>query len=422
MRRHWKTDSNRVCWETAGGVDRLESSGSPPLDTGKLIQANLTGCSRKTIIPKEITLNLWGAPMNKYSIILLLWVIAIAGCGSSDRSQSSSSPDGGAAPEFVLAWSEYPSWSVFGVAEEVGLIDGSSGGLGDLEKKWNVDIVLKGVDYDTCIQLYGSNAADAVCITNMDILGPAADRASVAILPTSTSVGADACIAVGIEDLEQLKGKTTRGLERSVSQYAFERILSKRGLDPKEFPFVNMDPGAAATAMQTGDSSVESIMVWNPFVMETLNKVEGSRRLFDSSEIPQEIIDMVVVGKESLEREGGARFARCILEAFYAINDRMADPSTSDETLVAIGAKFSNLQLEDMKQVVEQTRFYKTPAEGLSLMKNDQFRQVTMPAVADFCVSQEMFTESPSIGFDSGEAQLEFDSSYLQALVDGIDP
>jgi len=98
--------------------------------------------------------------------------------------------------------------------------------------------------------MYGSNTADAVCITNMDTLGPATDRASVAILPTSTSVGADACIAVGVNDLNGLKGKTTRGLERSVSQYAFERILIKKGLNPKDFPFSNMDPGAAASALK----------------------------------------------------------------------------------------------------------------------------------------------------------------------------
>jgi ABC-type nitrate/sulfonate/bicarbonate transport system substrate-binding protein len=360
--------------------------------------------------------------MNKHAICWIWGSIAIVGLGLGCRSDSGGSSRAGGNPQFTLAWSEYPSWSVFGVAEEIGLIDGAAGRMGELEKKWNVDIVLKGVDYDTCIQLYGSNAADAVCITNMDILGPAADRPGVAILPTSTSVGADACVTVGISSLEELKGKTTRGLERSVSQYAFERILTNRGLDPKDYPFVNMDPGAAATAMQTGDSNVQSIMVWNPFVMETLNKVSGSQRLFDSSEIPEEIIDMVVVSKDALARDGGSRFARCILEAFYAINERMADSSTADETLVAIGAKFSNLQLEDMKQVVQQTRFYKTPAEGLELLRSDKFRQVTMPAVADFCEKQEMFQVRPTVGFDSGDTQLNFDSSHLQSLLDGNDP
>lgn len=366
----------------------------------------------------------WGTQKMKAIQFLLLaaFVISVSGCSSSSQSGSNANSVSFSAPSFTLAWSEYPSWSVFGVAEEVGLLDGAAGELGELEKRWSVDVVLKGVDYDTCIQLYGSSAADAVCITNMDILGPSMDRASVAILPTSTSVGADACITVGIASLEELKGKTTRGLERSVSQYAFERILAKRGLEPNDYPFTNMDPGAAATAMQTGDTEVQSIMVWNPFVMETLRKVSGSKRLLDSAEIPEEIIDMVVVGKDSLSKEGGTRFARCILDTFYAINQRMADPKTADETLVAIGAKFSNLALEDMKQVVEQTRFYKSPDDALKLMKGEQFRNTTMPAVAAFCKAQEMITSEPSIGFDAAGAQLNFDTSYLQGFIDGVDP
>ena len=107
---------------------------------------------------------------------------------------------------------------------------------------------------------------------------------------------------------------------------------------------------------------------------------------------------------------------------FLAINVRLANPKTSDETLVAIGAKFSNLGLEDMKQVVEQTQFYKTPEEALKLLSGENFRSATMPAVAAFCSAQEMITGKPSIGFDSGDAQLNFDSSHLRSFIDGIDP
>ena len=52
---------------------------------------------------------------------------------------------------FTLAWSEYPSWSVFGVADEAGLIDKDEGKKGTLEEKWGVDIVLKQLDYEPCL-------------------------------------------------------------------------------------------------------------------------------------------------------------------------------------------------------------------------------------------------------------------------------
>ena len=99
-----------------------------------------------------------------------------------------------APPSFSLAWSEYPSWSVFGVANELKLIDGAQGKQGPIEKKWNVDIVLKEAEYDPCLTMYGAAQCDAVCITTLDALNPSLSRPSVVILPTSTSYGADALI------------------------------------------------------------------------------------------------------------------------------------------------------------------------------------------------------------------------------------
>ena len=99
-----------------------------------------------------------------------------------------------AAPSFSLAWSEYPSWSVFGVANELKLIDAAEGKQGPIEKKWNVDIVLKEAEYDPCLTMYGAAQCDAVCITTLDALNPSLSRPSVVILPTSTSYGADALI------------------------------------------------------------------------------------------------------------------------------------------------------------------------------------------------------------------------------------
>ena len=324
---------------------------------------------------------------------------------------------------FSLAWSEYPSWSVFGVAGELGMIDKDAGKLGEFEKKWNVDIVLKQADYDPCIQLYGAGTVDAVCITNMDVLGPADKRASVAILPTSTSKGADACIAVGgIDSIEGLKGVTTYGLEKTVSQYCFERCLELKGVSVADYPFSNMDPALAAQAIQAGDEKVRSIIVWNPFVMQTLKKKSDAKIIFDSASIPEEIIDMVVVSKDSLAKPGGKNFAMAILDVYYAINARMADPKTADETLVAIGAKFSQLELEEMKTVVQQTSFYASADAALALLESDKFQKETMPAVAAFCESHGIIDKKPSVGYSDAASQVNIDLDYLKKYRDGLTP
>jgi hypothetical protein len=350
----------------------------------------------------------------------LVTLISLGCTPKKDATTGGTSSSG--APQFSLAWSEYPSWSVFGVADGEGLIDKDAGQQGELEKKWNVDVVLNQADYDGCITQYVTSTTDAVCITNMDILAPSVGRHSVAIMPTSTSVGADACIVVGINDIEGLKGQKTFGLEKSVSQYCFERVLEMKGFKPADFPFENKDPGVAASGIQTGQADFKSIMVWNPFVLQTLRKRADAKVLFDSSSIPEEIIDMVVVAKDSLGKPGGKRFAYCIAETFYRVSKLMEDPAKSDATLVALGAKFGGSPLEDMKQIVEQTRFYKSPETALTLFEGDKFRKETMPAVADFCLSHGICDQKPTFSFASGDSQLTFDGQFLTGLRDGVDP
>ncbi|MBM3238373.1 hypothetical protein FJZ31_18940 [Candidatus Poribacteria bacterium] len=324
------------------------------------------------------------------------------------------------APSFSLAWSEYPSWSTFGVANELKMIDGQKGKLGPIEEKWKVDIILKEADYDSCIAMYGSLGADAVCITNMDALRPSLTRQSVAVLPTSTSYGADACIVVGINNVKELRGVKVYGLSKSVSEYCFVRNLEQLGEKESDHKFTNMDPAAAALAMQQQQTGFNAIMVWNPFVLETLNKRKDAKVLFDSTTIPNEIIDMVVIAQESLDKPGGNQFACAVIDTFYAINRRLEDPKTADDTLIALGEKFSHLDLQSMRKVVRQTLFYKTPKDALKLFTGEELPEI-MKLVIEFCVSHDITPEKPTTGYGTKEkfpdVKFRFDPSYIKELM-----
>ena len=360
----------------------------------------------------------------KTSKSLVIFAVAISLLAAAcDSDTSPPQTTGGAsaaeaAPAFSLAWSEYPSWSVFGVAELKGIINGKAGQLGTVEKTHGVDIVLNQLDYDPCLTAYASREVDAVCITNMDALIPAEEIPSVAILPTSTSIGADACIVVGIDSVDQLKGVDVYGLEKTVSEYCFVRNLQKLGFDPADFKFTNKDPGAAALAMQIKDSGTRAIMVWNPFVLQTLKLRPEAKVLFDSSAIPGEIIDMVVVSQAALDRPGGDKFARAVIDAFYQVNDAIAQPDTSSDTLVALGAKFSNLGLDEMKEVVKQTVFYKTPTEALALFEGSDVQSV-MQTVVGFCVDRQVVSYQPNVAYGADQAagqHVRFDPTYIKAI------
>lgn len=344
-----------------------------------------------------------------------LGLMMIAGCGRGD----SGSGGGGsqqAVPSFSLAWSEYPSWSVFGVAHAKHLIHKDQGQLGPIEKKWGVDIVLRQLDYDNCLKQYGNGDVDAVCITNMDVLSPSLGRSSVAVVPTSTSDGADACIVVGIDDVDQLRDHKVYGLGSSVSEYCFVRNLQLLNKKESDYQFTDKLPEDAAVAMQTDPKNTQAIMVWNPFVLQTLRKVDGSKRLFDSSTIPGEIVDMLVVAKSSLEKPGGDKFACAAIDTFYQISNLIEDPATRDETLLALAAKFApELTVQDMNVIVSETKFYKTPDAGITLFTGPDFPEI-MKTVMAFSTSHGMVQTPPKIVYGTGDADLRFDPTYMQRV------
>lgn len=346
--------------------------------------------------------------------VTLATVLFLVGCGSNTPKQLDSTKK---LPVFTIATSEYPSWSTLMVAGKAGLVNPKEGGKhSPLEEKHGVDVVILVKDYDPCLTLYGSNSVDAVCITNIDVLNPALSRPSTAICPTSTSVGADKVIAVGLNNIDDLKKVKVMGLEKSVSEYVFVRGIQKQGRKLDDFLFVNMDPSPAATALQTGDSQIKAICVWNPFALQTLRTNKKSKTIFDSSVIPEEVIDMIVVANDSLKKEGGENFATCLCEIYYKINEQLnsTDTKVADATLTALGEDFSNLPLADMRICVKETRFYDTSAKGIEIFTKPEFRK-TMETVVRTCKSIGILADkTPTIGYGDASKQLNFETKYMR--------
>ena len=216
-----------------------------------------------------------------------------------------------------------------------------------------------------------------------------------------------------------------------MSEYCFVRNLELLGEKEKDYKFTNMDPGAAATAMQQKQAGYNAIVVWNPMLLETLNKRKDAKVLFDSSKIPGEIIDMVVVSQKTLDQPGGANFAKAIAETYYEVCKKMENPETRDATLLALGEKFSHLDIKSMQKVVQQTKFYKTPKMGLDLftggksfpgdeVKDQPKIQDIMKKVVEFCVSHEITPSDPGVGYgtkaDAPKARLRLDPSFIKEI------
>ncbi len=353
--------------------------------------------------------------MKLFSALCVL-AITIAGCSKADVPGDASSTAPPAPPTFSLATSEYPSWSVFTVAAKAGLINGEKGGKpGEYEEKWNVDIVLEVKEYDPCLVMYGQGVVDAVCMTNTDALNPAMQRNTVGILPTSTSAGADKVITVGINSVEELKGQKVYGLAKSVSEYAFIRCLEKQGLNPADYKFENLEPSAAATALQTGSNNVKAICVWNPFAMQTLRTNSSAKDLFNTALIKGEIVDGVYVAAESLKRDGGDRFACCICDIYYMVSKMLQDPNRGEQTRAALGEDFAHLSASDMVTILVETEFYGTPQAGIDWYSSSEFHKIMTDTVVPTCEKMgSLASGKPKVGFGDPEAQLNYDTQYMK--------
>lgn len=350
--------------------------------------------------------------------LCLMVALFVAGCSKSNgpaevsNSGAINTPALQKIPTFSLTTSEYPSFSVFAHAVATGLINPEKGELGDLEKKWGVDLVAPNmvVSYDECIKQYGNLTCDASCITNMDILNPALSRPTTVLCTLSTSAGADQALSTKYASLKEAAGKEIMGLPQSVSEYMLARAAEHEGLNPDDFKLTNMGPQEAASAMVTG--SKDTIVVWEPDAMNTLKKNKSAKIIASSAVMPGEIIDMLVMGNDSLTKPGGAAFANMLVDTYYTVNRRLNDPKTKEETLVGLGEKFCTLTGPEMADVLTRCQFYGTPERALEIYDSKYITE-KMNKVVGFCVHRAIVPSAPSFGVNKSDARLNFDTQFI---------
>ena len=105
----------------------------------------------------------------------------------------------------------------------------------------------------------------------------------------------------------------------------------------KQVRLINTSDSDIATAFLS-DTSASATVTWKPLVSQIV-KQKGITSLFNSSQIPGEILDLTVVRTEVLNRPDGSgqRFAKALAGAWYEMMARMSAPGPeADKVLTAI--------------------------------------------------------------------------------------
>jgi NitT/TauT family transport system substrate-binding protein len=126
------------------------------------------------------------------------------------------------------------------------------------------------------------------------------------------SAGADAILArPSIRSLGELRGKRIAVDEQEVSIYLLHRALQEGGLTLRDVELVRAPLEELAGAYRRGE--VDAVVTFEPTTTQVLRA--GAQRLFDSSRISGEILDVMVVHGRVLEEQPGR--LRTLLEGWF---------------------------------------------------------------------------------------------------------
>ncbi|TNC79640.1 MAG: lipid kinase [Oleiphilus sp.] len=326
-----------------------------------------------------------------------------------------------AADRFKICWSIYVGWMPWAYGDQEGIVE-------KWADKYGIEIdVVQINDYIESINQYSAGEFDACTMTNMDALTiPAAGGLdSTALVVGDFSNGNDGVVLKGKDTLADIKGQRVNLVELSVSHYLLARGLETVGLTEKDITVVNTSDADMVAVYGTDD--VTAVATWNPLLSE-ITSMPKSSKVFDSSQIPGEIIDLLVINTETLKQN--PKLGKALVGAWYEIMANMSGSDDSAKKAKTYMATASGTDLAGYEAQLDSTEMFYKPSQALALT-NSETLVTTMKNVANFSFKHGLLGDgAPDAGFigiempagtfgDSNNIKFRFDPSYMQMAADG---
>lgn len=323
--------------------------------------------------------------------------------------------------KFRVAWTIYVGWMPWEYGASQGIVS-------KWAKKYGIEIdVVQINDYVESINQYTSGSFDGCVMTNMDALTiPAASGVdSSALIVGDFSNGNDAIVLKNKKSLKDIKGQRVNLVELSVSHYLLARGLSTVGLSEKDITVVNTSDADMVGVYTTKD--VTAVTTWNPLLSEILN-MPKSHKVYDSSQIPGEIIDLMVVNTKTLK--ANPKLGKALTGAWYEIMATMSGRNKKAKSARSHMAKASGTDLKGYDAQLRSTKMFYKPAAAVKFTKSKALKN-TMEKVATFSYDHGLLGEgAPDAKFigietptgvfgNKGNIKLRFIPDYMQMAADG---
>lgn len=323
--------------------------------------------------------------------------------------------------KFSVCWSIYVGWMPWDYGAEKGIV-----------KKWadkySIEIDLVQInDYIESINQYTAGQFDGCTMTNMDALTiPAAGGVdSTVLIVGDFSNGNDGVVLKGKESLKDIKGQRVNLVELSVSHYLLARGLESVGMAEKDVSVVNTSDADMVAAFSTDD--VTAVVTWNPLLSE-IDSLPNAIKVYDSSQIPGEIIDLMVVNTDTLAKN--PKFGKALAGAWYEIMELMSAEGKKGEAVRAFMGEASGTDLQGYEAQLASTKMFYKPSDAVTFVKSDKLK-TTMKYVAEFSFDHGLLGEGAAdagfIGVETpsgvygnkSNIKLRFDPAYMAMAADG---
>jgi NitT/TauT family transport system substrate-binding protein len=324
--------------------------------------------------------------------------------------------------DFTIGWSIYAGWMPWPYAQKAGIV-----------KKWADKYGLKinfaqVNDYVESVNQFNAGKLDGVTVTNMDALTiPAAGgKDTSAIILGDYSNGNDGIVLKNASSMADIKGRTVYLVELSVSHYLLARALSSVGLQLSDVKTVNTSDADIVGAF--ANPAATAAVTWNPQLTE-LAKMPNAKLVFDSHQVPAEILDLLAVDTATLK--ANPNLGKALTGIWYETIGLMQRKDAAGAAARAEMAKMAGSTAQAFDAQLATTHLYGTPQDAVAAMTSPSLGD-TMIKVRDFSFAKGLFgsgaksADAVGIGLPGGKTlgdttnvKLRFDPGYMEQAAAG---
>ncbi len=261
-----------------------------------------------------------------YKVASFILMLLLMACSGPDANQP-----------LKIGTNVWPGYEPLYLARELGYFDANKVQLVEFTSASQV------------IRAFQNNLVDAAALTLDEVIGLLAAGEEISIiLVTDVSDGGDALIGRSqFKTIDQLKSARIGVEHTALGAFFISRLVELTSLDKNEITIVPLEINLHERAFE--ENKVDAVVTFDPVRSRLL--ASGGNVLFDSSRIPGEIVDVMVVKKDKVKSY--SKHIDQLLNGWFRALDAMNNNPESSYEILGRRMKLNSDEVEKVYQLLK---------------------------------------------------------------------